>query len=76
MRDTITESPSHNRLALKQRNAKDAKTSVVECYTGSLNGAGGDDSVGAVSVGQTFETQCYPSQTLSLYSDSNNKKRC
>ena len=27
-------------VVLKQRNAKDAKTSVVECYTGGVNCAG------------------------------------
>ena len=73
MCDTETGVPFTSSVVLKQRNAKDAKTSVVECYTGGVNCAGGDDSVGALSGGRSA-TQRSPSQALSIYSDSRTKK--
>jgi hypothetical protein len=60
MCDTETGVPFTSSVVLKQRNAKDAKTSVVECYTGGVNRAGGDDSVGALSGGRSLRLSALP----------------
>jgi hypothetical protein len=51
--------PIQQQRGAEMRKAKDAQTSFVECYTGGVNRAGGDDSVG-VCVGRSLRLSALP----------------
>jgi hypothetical protein len=67
--------PFTSSVVLKQRNAKDAKTSVVECYTGGVDCAGADDSVGALSGGRSLRLSALHHKH-SQYILTREQKRC
>ena len=75
MRDTETGSPVHQQRGAETAECEGCKDERVECYTGGVNCAGGDDSIGALSGGRSLRLSALHHKH-SQYILTREQKRC